>query len=72
MYGLRMGRLFFGESMFTKVTNASKFAFIKWVELLRQEQTMLIDCQVYTEHLASLGARMIPRAEFISYLRQYI
>ncbi len=72
LYGLRMGRLFFGESMFTKVTNASKFAFIKWVELLRQEQTMLIDCQVYTEHLASLGARMIPRAEFISYLRQYI
>lgn len=71
LYGIRLGRVFFGESMFTRVSNASKFAFIRWVQYLQQEGTALIDCQVYTDHLASLGARMIPRSNFISYLDQY-
>lgn len=66
LYGIWLGKAFFGESMFAKTSNASKFAFIKWVEVLQQRQVQLIDCQVYTEHLESLGARMIPRAQFIA------
>ena len=65
LYGIRMGHCFFGESMFSKHSNASKFAFIQYVKLLIQEGVQLIDCQVYTEHLESLGARMIPRTDFI-------
>jgi leucyl/phenylalanyl-tRNA--protein transferase len=65
LYGIRMGRVFFGESMFSEVSNASKFAFIQYVYKLHSEGTALIDCQVYTEHLESLGARMIPREDFI-------
>jgi leucyl/phenylalanyl-tRNA--protein transferase len=72
LYGIRMGRVFFGESMFSTVSNASKYAFIKWATQLRQEGTALIDCQVFTEHLESLGARMVPRAEFIALLSQLI
>ena len=64
-YGLRLGKIFFGESMFSKIPNASKYAFIKLVENLKQEGVELIDCQVYTEHLESLGAKMITRNEFI-------
>lgn len=63
-YGLKIGRVFFGESMFSKVDNASKYAFIQLVQNLTQEGVELIDCQVYTEHLESLGARMISRREF--------
>lgn len=70
LYGIRMGSVFFGESMFSNFTNASKFAFIKYVSELQKEQVKLIDCQVYTSHLESLGARMIPRAEFIKMLNQ--
>jgi len=69
LYGIKLGNIFFGESMFSKRTNASKFAFIKFVEHLRSEGVALIDCQVYTEHLESLGARMISRNEFLKYLR---
>jgi leucyl/phenylalanyl-tRNA--protein transferase len=65
LYGVRLGNIFFGESMFSKRSNASKFAFIKWVELLKLQGVQLIDCQVFTEHLESLGARMIPRGEFL-------
>ena len=68
LYGIRMGNIFFGESMFSKISNASKFGFIKYVEYLQQEGVKLIDCQVYTEHLESLGARMIRRKEFIRLL----
>jgi leucyl/phenylalanyl-tRNA--protein transferase len=52
------------------VSNASKFAFISYVEQLKKEGVQLVDCQVYTEHLQSLGARMIPRKEFIQLLNQ--
>lgn len=68
-YGIKLGNIFFGESMFSKESNASKFAFIHLVHHLQQQQVVLIDCQIYTEHLASLGARMITRKEFISNLK---
>jgi leucyl/phenylalanyl-tRNA--protein transferase len=71
LYGMRMGSLFFGESMFSKVSNASKFAFIKYVRQLQLENVYLIDCQVYTEHLESLGAKMIGREEFMTALSNY-
>ncbi|MDV6220501.1 leucyl/phenylalanyl-tRNA--protein transferase [Flavitalea sp. BT771] len=70
LYGVRLGKAFFGESMFSKYSNASKYAFIRYVEQLRSEGVELIDCQVYTEHLESLGARMIPRSEFIQRIAQ--
>ncbi len=69
LYGVRMGNIFFGESMFSHVSNSSKYAFIKYIELLKQEGVQIIDCQVYTEHLESLGARMIDRTEFLGYLK---
>jgi leucyl/phenylalanyl-tRNA--protein transferase len=65
LYGIWLGDVFFGESMFAHESNASKFAFINWVQLLQQRGVQLIDCQVYTEHLESLGARMIGREEFV-------
>jgi leucyl/phenylalanyl-tRNA--protein transferase len=65
VYGLKLGKIFFGESMFSKASNASKYAFIKLVENLKQTGVELIDCQVYTEHLESLGAKMISRKEFV-------
>jgi leucyl/phenylalanyl-tRNA--protein transferase len=68
LYGIRMGNVFFGESMFSKESNASKYAFINYVQLLEKEGVELIDCQVHTEHLESLGARMIPRENFITFL----
>ncbi|HEY0679895.1 MAG TPA: leucyl/phenylalanyl-tRNA--protein transferase [Chitinophagaceae bacterium] len=72
LYGLRMGNVFFGESMFSHVSNASKYAFIRYVQQLSLEGIALIDCQVYTSHLESLGARMIPRTEFIKILQQHL
>jgi len=72
LYGIRMGNVFFGESMFSRRSNASKYAFIRYIRQLRDEGVQLIDCQVYTEHLESLGARMIPRAVFISLLDRLI
>lgn len=71
LYGIRMGHVFCGESMFSLVSNASKYAFIRYVEQLREESVRLIDCQVYTDHLASLGAELIPRSKFMELLQQY-
>ena len=70
LYGiyLRDKKLFCGESMFSKVSNASKYGFIKWVEKLKEEGVRLIDCQVHTAHMESLGAEEIPREEFLKYL----
>jgi leucyl/phenylalanyl-tRNA---protein transferase len=64
LYGVRFGKIFFGESMFTKKNNASKFVFINMVHALKNEGIVLIDCQVYTPHLESLGARFISRDLF--------
>lgn len=72
VYGIRLGKVFFGESMFSKISNASKYALIKLVEKLREQGVALIDCQVYTEHLESLGARMISRKMFREKLRELV
>lgn len=72
LYGIRMGRVFFGESMFSKVSNASKYAFISYIRHLITEDVALVDCQVYTEHLESLGAGMIPREQFIEIISSLI
>lgn len=71
LYGIRIGKLFCGESMFSRVSNASKFALIRYVQLLQQQGVEIIDCQVYSQHLASLGARMISRDRFIQYLPEF-
>ncbi|QYA25125.1 leucyl/phenylalanyl-tRNA--protein transferase [Gramella sp. MT6] len=70
LYGiyLRDRKMFCGESMFAKASNASKFGFIKLVEKLKTEGIEIIDCQVYTSHLESLGAEEIPREEFLKFL----
>ena len=72
LYGIKMGNIFFGESMFAHVSNASKFAFISLVQQLQAAGIQLIDCQVYTPHLESLGARMIEREDFQQLLVQHI
>ncbi len=68
LYGIKMGNVFFGESMFSTESNASKFAFICYVQQLVEEDIALIDCQVYTSHLESLGAEMISRETFLQLL----
>ena len=68
LYGIDLGHVFCGESMFSKVSNASKVAFIHLTRKLKEENYKLIDCQVYNEHLASLGAEEIPRAKFMEIL----
>ena len=72
LYGIRLGKVFFGESMFSLVSNASKFAFINYVRELVKEGVELIDCQLYTSHLESLGGRMISRKHFLDLLKTYI
>lgn len=72
LYGIRMGKVFFGESMYSHVSNASKFAFLQYVQQLIEEGVQLIDCQVYTEHLESLGARMIVREQFMNMLKELL
>ena len=72
LYGIDLGHIFCGESMFSAVTNASKFAFIKLAQELERKNYSLIDCQLYTDHLASLGAIEMPRSEFIRFLKKEI
>lgn len=69
LYGLAIGRMFYGESMFARQRDASKVAFAHLIRQLSAQQITLIDCQMRTEHLASLGGREIPRAEFLARLR---
>ncbi|WP_299218929.1 leucyl/phenylalanyl-tRNA--protein transferase [uncultured Aquimarina sp.] len=71
LYGiwLEEKKVFCGESMFSKVSNASKYGFIKLVERLKEKGVKLIDCQVYTDHLASLGAKEISRDAFMEFLK---
>ena len=69
LYGVDLGTIFCGESMFSKVSNASKLAFIYMVQKLENEKYQLIDCQVYNNHLASLGAEEISRTKFLTYLK---
>ena len=68
LYGVAIGRIFFGESMFARVPDASKVAFVRLVRELQRREFRLIDCQVHTAHLASLGAATVPRREFVRIL----
>lgn len=72
LYGLAMGQLFFGESMFSRADNASKYGFATLVRQLQAWGFVLIDCQMPTDHLHSLGARAIPRNDFAHYLRDHL
>ena len=72
LYGIRLGNVFFGESMFSKLSNASRFAFTCYVEILKEQGVALIDCQVYTSYLESMGAKMIPAKKFSGLLEQLI
>ncbi|MDI6049788.1 leucyl/phenylalanyl-tRNA--protein transferase [Flavobacterium sp. XS2P24] len=69
LYGIDLGHVFCGESMFSKVSNASKVAFIALVNQLKKENYKLLDCQVYNPHLESLGCREIDREEFMEILK---
>jgi leucyl/phenylalanyl-tRNA--protein transferase len=71
LYGLAIGRVFFGESMFSRVSDASKVAFAHAVAFLQSRSIFLIDCQVPSAHLASLGATSMPRRTFLSVLRRH-
>ena len=71
LYGMAIGRVFFGESMFSRVTDASKVALVYLCQHLLAQGFKLIDSQVYTPHLASLGAEMIPRSRFAELIRHY-
>ncbi len=68
LYGIAIGRVFFGESMFAHASNASKFGFISLVRRLQQRGYRFIDCQQETGHLSSLGGRPIPREDFLQRL----
>ena len=71
LYGLDLGNVFCGESMFAKVSNASKAGFIWFIEKYKNK-FQVIDCQVYTHHLESLGAKEIPKQQFLDYLENNI
>ena len=68
LYGIDLGTIFCGESMFSKVSNASKVAFIALANQLKEGDYKLLDCQVYNEHLDSLGCREIQREDFMRFL----
>ena len=72
LYGVALGRAFFGESMFARVSDASKVALVALARQLQHWEFGLIDCQMNTAHLASMGAREIPRAEFTRRLRELV
>ena len=70
LYGVSMGKVFFGESMFTKKSDASKVAFVMLVRQMMQWDIRLIDCQVTTQHLIQFGARNVPRKAFLKMLKE--
>ncbi|MBI5212603.1 MAG: leucyl/phenylalanyl-tRNA--protein transferase [Nitrospirae bacterium] len=70
LYGVSLGGVFFGESMFSKKNNASKVAFVTLTQQLKEWGFKLIDCQITTGHLMSLGAKEMPRSEFIALLKR--
>ena len=70
VYGVSLGRIFFGESMFSRVSNASKAALISLCRFLDRQGFFLLDAQLHTPHVERLGGREIPRAEFLSVLRK--
>lgn len=70
LYGVIIGKVFYGESMFSVMPNASKFAFIQLIQKLKKEGLQLIDCQIKSEHLMSLGAELLSRKTFNDLLSQ--
>lgn len=72
LYGVAIGQMFFGESMFTRVPNASKVALVHLIGLLNEREIPMVDCQQQTEHLARFGARPIPRREFAVRLERLV
>ena len=72
LYGLALGRIFFGESMFSRASDASKVALVHLVNLLTSRDFVAIDCQLRTAHLESLGARGIPRPDFLDLLQRHL
>jgi leucyl/phenylalanyl-tRNA--protein transferase len=72
LYGVAMGKMFYGESMFHKVTDASKIAFVHLVRWLEKQGYGMIDCQMHTSHLERFGAREIPRSEFAARLTELV
>ena len=72
LYGVCLGRVFFGESMFARVSDASKVALVALVDALKARSVELIDCQIRTEHLVRLGAREQARSEFLSKVRMLV
>ena len=70
LYGVSLGKCFFGESMFYTVTNASKVGLITFVQKIKKQGFLMVDCQVKTKHLALFGAREISRTEFLSQLKR--
>jgi len=71
LYGISIGQVFFGESMFSRESNASKLAFCFLITQLKIWNYKMIDCQVYSEHLGTLGAHLIPREDFILLLEKH-
>jgi leucyl/phenylalanyl-tRNA---protein transferase len=71
LYGIQLGQVFFGESMFSLERDASKVALARLVEECRARDIQVIDCQVASAHLASLGAREVSRSQFVALLRQH-
>jgi leucyl/phenylalanyl-tRNA--protein transferase len=71
LYGVVIGQVYFGESMFSRVANASKVALVHLADELRRKGFRLIDCQIWSRHLHSLGARNIPRQEFVNLLEKF-
>jgi len=71
LYGVCLGKVFFGESMFSRRSNASKFAFVSFIEQFKQWGGKLVDCQVTTNHLLSLGAENVSRREFSTLLHKW-
>ena len=70
LYGVSFGKMFFGESMFSLVSNSSKFGFIKLTEYLKNSEFLFVDCQVETDHLKSLGAISLERNRFLKVLHE--
>ncbi len=72
LYGIDLGHIFCGESMFSTQSNASKFAFIKLAQELEAKSYALIDCQLHTKHLESMGAEELPRNQFMEILQRQV
>lgn len=72
LYGISIGKAFFGESMFSRESNSSKFALISLARKLESENFLFIDSQVHTDHVESMGGEFIPRADYIALLRKAV